>query len=184
MSGKARRSSAQLTTQVSNHHLTVGDGASALARLYDELYQLRESTDGGTLIWELIGKHLAAYEVREEVREAGKKLSAVKREAIVRAAAQEYEARLAYQNLRAKDIISRANMSNLVRLAVDFAKDVDRVLSDPQNANLPDHLKIELAEQLITRGLERIMTGGGEAGSPRLLSSGKRSPTIIEPDEF
>jgi hypothetical protein len=159
--------------------------SNVIRRAYAQLYKLEEELNGGTLMWELGGKHLAAYRARLGALEVSGLLAKVQKNAYVRAHQQAVDAGLASRQAESEDGILGERLVRQAISYVEFVAALSEVLSQVQDAEHSTEELDDIVASLIRRAEEGLFNSSvphpSRSSVPGLLNSG---PFITEVDEF
>ena len=186
----AGQTSFPLATQVTNlalaQNMNTGGGNTSLQRVCRELYQSIEAVERGDPLWELFGKHRAAYRAKQHAKDAYPELVKIQQEAYLEMKRQLAGAELARREAEFMDAIQREQLMRRAGSLADFLSMLNQLFADARFASLPDEIKGDIINSLYKRGEEMMFT------APNMLYSNgyalpryeDESVTIIDVDEF
>lgn len=155
--------------------------------MYRELYQAHETLMQGDPFWKRLGKHLAAYQTREQATESLDDLAKLQRETLIRARQQIVDAEFARRQAEYEDAILREQLTRRANMMADYLDQLSQLFSADRYANVPDEIKADIINSLFRQAEEMIFTANNPIIDghvlPRSLNNND-DVILIDADEF
>ena len=175
---------------VSNHALVPQEPEQSTAitprSISQELYLAQEALMSGDPVWRWIGRHLAAYQTREQAKESLEDLARLQKETFVRVRQQVIDAELARRQAEFEDGILREQLTRRANMMADFLEQLNQVFNSDRYESVPDEIRADIINSLYKQAEEMAFR------PTNLIIDSRTDPwpdddddvTIIDADEF
>lgn len=163
----------------------VSSQPAAIQHIRLERYRATEALYRDMPLWESVFKHLAALGALNYAKGFLPKQDEIRMQAFVKYHEQEIEIELARRRAEQTDLILQEQIFRKTFILTEILGQIEKAVSSPQLAGLPDESKAELIARLYELAEKWVFTNSTlhppTATPPRLPNSGI---TVIDADEF
>ena len=154
--------------------------------MHMELYQAQEALMQGDPFWRRIGKHLAAYQTREQAKESLNDLAELQKHTLIRARQQIVDAEFARRQAEYEDAILQEQLTRRKNMMANYLYELNQEFSGERYANVPDEIKADIINSLFRQAEEMVFSPtnfpiNGQGGRTRNADD---DVIIIDADEY
>lgn len=154
--------------------------------IHRELYLAQDALMRGDPFWRWIGKHLAAYQTRQQAKESIEDLAKLQRETFVRTRRQVVDAEMARRKAEFEDAILQEQLARRALMMANYLDQLNQVFSTDRYENLPDEIRADIINGLYKKAEEMAFkpTNVIIDGRSMRWPDDDEDVTIIDADEF